>query len=181
VGAVNQRELIETARLRLRRPHATDAEAIFTVYASYPEVTRYLSWPTHRSLDDTRTFLAWSDSEWEQWPAGPYLIFSRTEERLMGSTGLLFRSPERAATGYALARPEWGHGYATECLHAMVALARDLGVRRLEAICHVDHRPSAHVMEKCGFQSLGIHPQHTLFPNLQPGRRSDVLSYVCLF
>lgn len=178
--AVKQLELIETARLRLRRPLATDAESIFSVYASYPEVTRYLSWPTHRSLDDTRAFLGWSNLQWEQWPAGPYLIFARSDGRLLGSTGLLFRSPESAATGYAFARAEWGHGYATECLHAMVDLARDLGIRRLEAICHVDHRPSAHVMEKCGFQLADVQPEHTEFPNLSPGRRSDVLSYALL-
>ncbi len=178
---VTKRELIETARLRLRKPLPSDAEAIFAVYASDPEVTRYLSWPTHRSLDDTRGFLAWSDAEWEQWPAGPYLVFLRSDGRLLGSTGLSLKSPERAVTGYAFARAEWGHGYATESLQAMVDLARDLGVRRLESVCHVDHRPSAHVMEKCGFQVVGVRPGDTEFPNLAPGRKSDVLSYVRLF
>lgn len=61
-----KREVIETARLYLRKPVSTDAESIFTIYASDPQVTRYLSWPTHRGLDDTRAFLAWSDLEWEQ-------------------------------------------------------------------------------------------------------------------
>jgi ribosomal-protein-alanine N-acetyltransferase len=178
---MKKRELIETGRLRLRKPAESDAEAIFSVYASDPEVTRYLSWPTHRSLDDTRAFLAWSETVWKLWPAGPYLVYSRGDGRLLGSTGLLFQSPEHAATGYAFARAEWGRGYATESLQAMVDLARGLGVRRLEAICHVDHRPSAHVIEKCGFQPQGRRPEHTEFPNLSPGRRSDVLSYARLF
>ena len=178
---MHKRELIETARLTLRKPLASDAEAIFAVYASDPEVTRYLSWPTHRSVDDTHAFLAWSDAEWALWPAGPYLVFLRPDGRLLGSTGLSFKSQEWAVTGYAFARSEWGHGYATESLQAMVDLARDLGIRRLESICHVDHRPSAHVMEKCGFQALGVRPGDTEFPNLAPGGKSDVLSYVWLF
>jgi ribosomal-protein-alanine N-acetyltransferase len=178
---MNPRELIETARLILRKPLATDAEAIFTVYASDPEVTRYLSWPTHRSLADTRTFLAWSDAEWETHPAGPYLVYLRSDGRLLGSTGLSFQSPGHAVTGYAFARAAWGHGYATECLRAMVDLAGELGVQRLESVCHVDHRPSAHVMEKCGFQPLGVQPGHTEFPNLAGGGKSDVLSYVVVF
>lgn len=178
---MDKRELIETPRLILRKPLATDAEAIFNIYASDPEVTRYLSWPTHRTLADTRAFLAWSDGEWEAHPAGPYLVLLRSDGRLLGSTGLMFPAPGFAVTGYCFARSEWGHGYATESLQAMVGLARNLGVRRLESVCHVDHRPSAHVMEKCGFQAWGVQPEHTEFPNLAPGRKSDVLGYVVVF
>jgi ribosomal-protein-alanine N-acetyltransferase len=178
---MNSREVIETARLWLRRPVQADAETIFTRYAGDPLVTRFLSWPTHRNLADTLAFLSWSDREWERAPAGPYLVLARKDDRLLGSTGLMFESPERATTGYVFARNEWGHGYATESLHAMVDLARDLGVGRLEGICHVDHRPSAHVMEKCGFTFEGIHRNHTEFPNLARGVKSDVRSYARAF
>ncbi len=178
---MNRRELIETARLRLRRPEQVDAEAIFTRYAGDPLVTKYLSWPTHRNLADTIAFLAWSDREWERAPAGPYLVLDIEDRRLVGSTGLTFESPERATTGYVFAKNEWGRGYATESLHAMVDLARDLGVRRLETICHVDHRPSARVIEKCGFTFEGIRRNHTEFPNLAPGTKSDVRSYARAF
>lgn len=178
---MNSREVVETARLRLRRPVQADAETIFTRYASDFVVTKYLSWPTHRSLADTLAFLSWSDREWERAPAGPYLVLAREDGHLLGSTGLMFESPDRATTGYVFARNEWGQGYATESLQAMVDLARDLGVRRLETICHVDHRPSAHVIEKCGFEFEGIRRNHTEFPNLVPGVKSDVRSYARVF
>ena len=142
---------------------------------------RYLSWPTHRSLADTHAFLAWSDAEWRKGPAGSYLVFSRKDNGLLGGTGLSFKSPTCAVTGYVLARDAWGQGYATESLLAMVDLARELGVKRLEAICHIDHRASAHVMEKCGFQLEEILRKHTEFPNLSPGQRSDVFSYARCF
>ncbi|MGA7109441.1 MAG: GNAT family protein [Terracidiphilus sp.] len=169
---------LETRRLLLRKPALSDAQAILERYAGDPVVTRYMSWSTHRTISDTAAFLAWSDADWELWPAGSYLIFSRESKNLLlGGTGLAFRTPEFAVTGYVLAQDAWGQGFATEALQAMVDLARSLGVKRLEAVCHAEHRPSAHVMEKCGFQSEGILRAHTEFPNLSPGARSDVLSY----
>src|SRR6266545_7718451 len=116
-------ERIETARLLLRKPIFEDAEAVFSGYASIPEVTKYVGWPRHRSLEDTKSFLRYSAAEWERWPAGPYLIESRADQQLLGSTGLGFESPNVAATGYVLARDAWGHGYATEALSAIVTLA----------------------------------------------------------
>ena len=51
---------IETERLLLRKLRADDAEAMFRNWASDPEVTRFLTWPPHKSADFTRELL----SEW---------------------------------------------------------------------------------------------------------------------
>jgi ribosomal-protein-alanine N-acetyltransferase len=167
----------------LRRPVAGDAERIFRRYAADPVVTRYLSWPTHRSVADTQAFLTWSDEEWESWPAGPYLVFARTGQvpALLGGTGLSFKSASRAITGYVFAQDAWEQGFATESLQAMMELARQTGVQRLEAVCHVEHRASAHVLEKCGFQREKAMRQHFAFPNLAPQTKNDVSSYVHCF
>jgi RimJ/RimL family protein N-acetyltransferase len=170
-------ERFETSRLVLRRPRPEDGEAIFSRYASDPEVTRYLSWPTHRWIDDTRAFLQWSESQWQAWPAGPYLIEARQDGRLLGSTGFAFEEPFRAATGYVLARNAWGLGYATEALGAMVGLAPSLGLSRIHALCHKDHGASSRVLEKCGFAFEGLHLRHSVFPNLRPDEPADVRVY----
>ena len=180
-AGVKAPERIETARLRLRRPASRDAKAVFSRYASDPEVTRFVGWPTHRSIAQTRAFLAFSETEWARWPAGPYLIESRDDGRVLGSTGLNFETRHRAATGYVLARDAWGLGFATEALRAMVALAAGLGVRRLHALCHPEHVASRHVLEKGGFDLEGRLRRHTEFPNLQPGESADVLCYVRIF
>jgi len=174
-------EQIETERLLLRQPQATDAEAILKVYAGDAAVTKYLGWPRHRSLEDTRAFLSWSDAEWARWPAGPYLIFSKNDGRLMGSTGLAFETDYRAMTGYVLAHSEWGKGYATEAATAIARLARELGVRRLYAICHPEHRASWRVLEKCGFQREGLLRGHSLLPNLSPGCPCDMFCYALVY
>ena len=170
-------ETLETSRLLLRRPRAGDAEILFARYASDPDVTRFVSWPRHETIADTRGFLAFSDAEWERWPAGPYLVLSRADGTLLGSSGLGFETPYRAATGYVLARDAWGCGYATEALRAMVGLAPRVGVQRLYALCHVEHRASERVLEKCGFEREGILRRHAEFPNLAPGVAADVLCY----
>lgn len=160
--------LVETARLRLRRPAPTDAEAIFTRYASDGEVTRYLAWPRHTSVADSEHFLAFSAREWAAWPGGPYLIERRADRRLLGSTGLAFEGPTFATTGYLLARDVWGQGFATEALAAIVEIAAALGLPDLTAVCHPENRASARVLEKSGFVPSPVARQFVVFPNLTP-------------
>ena len=176
-------ESLTTERLLLRRPVAADAQAIFDRYAGDSEVTRYLSWPTHKRIEMTQAFVAWSDEEWERWPASSYLIFERENpSRLLGGTGLAFQSPMIAVTGYVLARDAWGQGYATEALEAMVQLARSTGVRHLVAVCHPEHRASAHVLEKCGFLLDEARRERCEFPNLKPkGKNWNALVYLRSF
>jgi len=154
-----------------------DAESIFQRYAGDPDIGEFLAWPIHRSIDDTRRFLEFSDTEWQQSPAGPYLMFSRDDARLLGSTGLAFESPQCASTGYVLARDSWGSGFATEALVEMQNLSSDLGVERLYALCHPDHIASIRVLEKCGFDLEPNVCQSCEFPNREPGVLADVVSY----
>ena len=177
-GRVKASLHIETARLVLSPPGIREAAAMFQRYASEPEVTRFLGWPRHRSIADTHAFLEFSAQEWERWPAGPYMIRSRADGELLGGTGLGFETPDQAVTGYVLAKDAWGKGYATEALTAMVDLASQLGVRRLHAQCHPDHRASSRVLEKCGFVRDGTWSRQVGFPNLAPGVAQDVACYV---
>ena len=170
-------EQIETARLILRLPRLGDAATIFERYASDPEVTRFLGWPRHQTIRDTEAFLQFSAAEWERWPAGPYLITSRAEGTLIGGTGFGFSAPREAVTGYVLAKDEWGLGYATEALTAVVDVATRIDVARLRALCHPDHRPSRRVLEKCGFVRDDPATQQVAFPNWAPGVQHDALCY----
>ncbi len=180
-GAMGAPPVIETARLILAPPCAADAVPIFERYAADPDVTRFVGWPRHESLDDTRLFIRFSDLEWQRWPAGPFLIRRREDGQVIGGTGLSFDTPDRASTGYVLSRDAWGRGYATEALRAMVDLAREAGVTRLYALCHPDHRASIRVLEKNGFTREGIWRQRGEFPNLTPGVRADVLCHALTF
>ena len=174
-------ERFETERLILRKPALTDAEEVFVRYASDPDATRYMGWPRHLSIEDTKAFLSFSEAEWSRWPAGPYLIESRLHAKLVGSTGFGFETPATAVTGYILARDEWGKGYATEALAAMVKIAAEIGIRELYALCHPEHPASIRVLEKCGFRLKERLEKFASFPNLHRGQREDCLRYVRTF
>ncbi|MDN5917234.1 MAG: GNAT family N-acetyltransferase [Pseudonocardia sp.] len=166
-------EELTTARLVLRRPRPADAGSILKRYAADPEVTRFLAWPRHRSLQDSLAFVRWSDEVWSTAPVGPYLILDG-ERELVGSTGLDIETPWRAATGFVLARAAWGHGYATEVAAAMAELAASIGLVRVYALCHIDNRASAHVLAKVGFTREGVLHRHVILPNLDPQVPCDV-------
>ena len=170
-------ERVETDRLILRIPAIEDAEAVFARYASDADVAKYMGWPRHCSVDDSRAFLRFSESEWMRWPAGPYLIESREDSRLLGSTGFGFESASVASTGYVLAKDSWGCGYATEALTAIVKIAGELEIVHLYALCHPDHHASIHVLEKCGFRLEQRLERVASFPNLSPGTPADCLRY----
>ena len=174
-------ERLETQRLILRRPRTRDAATIFDRYASDPDVTRYLSWPRHHSVEQTRDFLAFSDSQWEAWPAGPYLIESRGSGVLLGSTGLAFETRDEAATGYVLARDSWGKGFATEALAALVTLCERLAPLRLHALCHHEHAASRRVLEKCGFALEPAAVPYAEFPNLDTSEPQRIMRYAKAF
>jgi RimJ/RimL family protein N-acetyltransferase len=168
---------LATERTRLRRPRPDDAEAIFERYASFPEVTRYLSFPTHRDIEDTRAFLARADESWNAGSNFPYLIERREDGLLLGVIGLHVEAPHRYRTGYVLARDTWGQGYATEVLTAMLELAFTRPeVCRVYALCDAEHVASARVMEKCGMQREGVLRRQSILPNLSPEPR-DMLCY----
>jgi ribosomal-protein-alanine N-acetyltransferase len=170
-------ETFETARLRLMRPHGSDVPEIFARYASDPDITRYLAWPTHQTLADTEAFVAFSDRLWTERGVGPYLIRAREAHQLVGSTGLDLDGEGRATTGYVIAKDAWGRGYATEALRAMTALAGHLGLSNLSALCHAEHAASRRVLEKCGFGLDETWSGSSAFPNLPAGQSTQTVRY----
>lgn len=58
-------QTIQTDRLILRRAVLEDAEPMFRNWATDPEVTKYLTWPPHESVDVTRSLLERWTAEYE--------------------------------------------------------------------------------------------------------------------
>lgn len=170
---------LATPRLALRRPRRRDAAAIFDAYASDPEVSRHLTWRTHRTLADTHAFLDAADRGWATGSELVYLAWMGGE--LVGATGLSRVGRDRVRTGYLVARPRWGQGLATEMLRAMVEAAFAMpGIAAIEALVEPSHAASEAVLRKCGFapdgQATGVHPN--LGPELRTLRRHVLLRHV---
>jgi ribosomal-protein-alanine N-acetyltransferase len=161
--------------LRLRRLRRSDAPAIFARYARDPEVTRWISWPPHRSLADTTDFLTRVERAAEKGRGHAYAILPAGEGELCGAIGFDLRG-STITLGYVLARSHWGRGLASAALRALTgwALAQP-DLWRVEALCHPANQASARVMEKCGFQREGLLRREAIFPNLSDEPQDSLL------
>jgi len=159
-------ERIETERLLLRWPTEADAAEMFARYAQDPEVCRYMSWTTHRSISETIAFVQWSIERRQAGSSYGWLIYPLAGGSLLGSIGFRVNGHE-VQFGYCLARDAWGHGYATEASRAIVDLAlSDPAIWRIQAYCDVGHRASARVLQKAGLVLEGTLRRHVVLPNL---------------
>lgn len=169
MNITNETEL-ESSRLKLRRPTTKDAQDIFSIYASDPDVTKYLLFTPHKTIQDTIDFINLSDKQWEKKEWYNFVIIEKQDSKLIGGCGFGFTvegKDDVARIGYLLAKEHWNQGYATEACMKMIEFAKELGVRQLVSPVHPENKASIRVLEKCGFQE-DIDARETLFfPNLE--------------
>jgi ribosomal-protein-alanine N-acetyltransferase len=143
---------LETARLRLRPAVVEHAPIIFETWAQDPEVSRYVTWPPHRSVDETRGFLQYCAEGWEKNGPFNWAIVLRENGRVVGIIELRPQG-HRVEMGYVLARPYWGRGFMSETARALVGWSLDqTEVHRVWAVCDVENLASARVLEKAGME-----------------------------
>lgn len=93
--------------------------------------------------------------------------------RIIGGCGLHDEGGQ-VHVGYWIAPDQWGRGYATESLRALVTLARAAGHRRLAARRAHDNPASGRVLRKVGFVPTG---EHRPFHSVGRGVAVDSLEY----
>lgn len=149
-------KVLETQRLTLRPFNVDDAPAMYQNWASDPEVTKYLTWPTHQSETVTRSILEdwtghYGEETYYQWAIVP----KDNRNKPIGSIAVvaLDDQVEKATVGYCIGRNWWHRGITTEALKAVIGyLLTEVGLRRVDA-CHDPRNPhSGAVMKKCGMQ-----------------------------
>jgi RimJ/RimL family protein N-acetyltransferase len=156
-----------TARLLLRPGFPEDAPALAMAIADQAIARNLASVPWPYGVRDAEAFLA-SPRD----PVLPsLLIFARTNGAplLVGACGLGRRPSGAVELGYWIARAHWGRGFATEACIALVDAARALGLPQLEGSHFIDNPASARVLDKLGFQPLGI-----VAPRLSCARGTEV-------
>ena len=143
-----------TPRLLLRPGFPEDAPALARASADKAIAMHLAVVPWPYTLRDAEAFLA-SPRD----PVLPsLLVFERTSgpPALVGYCSLKRRASGAVELGYWIARSCWGRGLATEACRALIDIARTLGLPRLEAGHFVDNPASGRVLEKLGFEALGI-------------------------
>jgi [ribosomal protein S5]-alanine N-acetyltransferase len=168
-------ETVETPRLHLRRPVPTDAERIFQAYAQDQEVTRYLVWVPHTSVETTREFIAFCQDRWTNSIAFPYVITRKGDGELLGMIEVRPKG-HRADFGYVLARSCWGKGFMPEAIAALVGITLSSPtIFRMEATCDVENKASVRALEKSGFSREGLLRRYIIHPNVSPEPRDCLL------
>ena len=74
---------LETRRLILRKMTLDDARAVFA-YASDPDVTRYVIWNMHRTIEDSKSFLRSLVEGYENAEAADWGIVCKENGRFIG-------------------------------------------------------------------------------------------------
>ena len=147
---LNIPEQILTDRLSLHRLRYEDAEEIFYTYASKVEVTRFVSWPTHKTLKDTNAFLRYAVTAWDEGTDYTLAVRLKESNRLVGSIGVMNENG-KLQFGYVFSPTQWNKGYATEvCLRLMDLLKAQPGVYRIQSFVDAENVSSARVLIKSG-------------------------------
>ena len=142
---------LETARLRLRKLRETDAQRIFDCWASDPEVTRFLTWTPHESVDTTRLILTKWLADYQQSDVFRYGIELKTEGQLIGMIDVVGERQGIPYIGYCSGKAYWNNGYMTEALKAMTEEIFSTGRDEIGIEAAVENIASNRVIQKAGF------------------------------
>ena len=160
-------ERIEGKRVVLRPYVPSDAQALFRlINASRAHLFPWLPWAdsAHRTLDDTKAFIANATAWWMLRTNLIAGIFDRKSGRLLGGSGLhackgasIDWDIPAMMIGYWIGKQHEGKGYVAEAVGLLARVAFDqFKVKRLEIRCDDQNVRSAHVMERAGFVREGL-------------------------
>ncbi len=150
---------LESSRLILRKFVIDDAEDMFKNWASSETVTKYLTWNSHNSTEETKSYLADLVKQYENPEVLDWCIQLKDTSCPIGSiyARLISRPLKSFEVGYCIGEKWWNKGITTEALKAVIEyLFIDLGANRIEAYHNVMNTASGNVMQKCGMRFEGI-------------------------
>lgn len=152
---------LETNRLILRQFTIEDTDAMYNNWASDPEVTKYLTWPHHETVEISRSVLndwvsQYSNEVCYQWA----IVLKENGNEPIGSIAAvrIDDTIEMVHMGYCIGKRWWKQGITSEALDALIKFFfEEVGVNRIE-LRHDPRNPnSGKVMQKCGLKYEGTH------------------------
>jgi RimJ/RimL family protein N-acetyltransferase len=152
--AVEVTPVVSTERLILRGPVVTDAAALAALFGDRNVAGMTTSMPHPYSLADAERLIARAQAR--GWRRDALFVI---EHHAFGVVGLLDFDHDRGARaeiGYALGRPYWNRGYATEAVRgALKWVKRDWRKNVVVAGHFADNPASGQVLCKAGFLYTG--------------------------
>jgi ribosomal-protein-alanine N-acetyltransferase len=148
---------LETERLILRKLRLEDAKDLFE-YASDPEITKYVTWEPHKSIEDSINLIKFTHERYEKREGIIWGIVYKENNKVIGTCDI---SPVtkhfRAEIAYALSRDYWGKGLMTEAVKEVIRFGFEkMNLNRIQAMCIPENIDSYRVMEKVGMKYEGV-------------------------
>ena len=152
-------KILESDRLLLRRFRMDDAQAMYENWASDPEVTKYMTWPHHTSVEVSKSILDdwinhYDESDYYSWA----IVLKESGDMPIGSIGVVKRddSIKMVHIGYCIGKKWWNQGITSGALQRLVSyFFNEVRVNRIEAKYDTRNPNSGKVMLKCGFKYEG--------------------------
>ena len=127
---------LETDRLILRPFTLEDADTMYKNWASDPDVTKYLPWTPHESVQVTRSLLEDWISQYEKddyyhWT----IVLKENGEEPIGSISAVQKDDtiKMVHIGYCIGKKWWKQGITSEALAALIKFFfEEVGVNRIE-------------------------------------------------
>ena len=138
-------------RIVLRRIRHADAADMYT-YSRRADVTRYLLWSPHPSLEHTRQYISYLQDQYRNGTLYDWAITLSESGKMIGTAGFttVNTAHNSAEVGYVLNPDFQNRGYATEALRLVLDYGfRVMKLHRIEARCFKNNFASRRVMEKC--------------------------------
>ena len=141
---------LESERLILRPWEISDAHDMFYLWASDPEVTKYLTWDTHRDINDTKAILNLWIKEYEKPERINFAIVLKETGELIGGIDVVGYMEGVPIIGYNLAKKYWNHGYMTEACKRLINYLFSIGHKEIRIDAAEENIGSNRVIIKCG-------------------------------
>jgi ribosomal-protein-alanine N-acetyltransferase len=147
----NDTIVFETERL-LIRPYTMDDLHHFFKLNGDEDVMRYIR--PAQNLQLTKEFLKKIIADYAKLPGkGRWAIFLKEDNRFVGSFAIIpIENTDQLQIGYALAKEDWGKGYASESVRGGMQYAfNKLALTEIAAITFPENVPSQKILLKNGF------------------------------
>lgn len=147
---------IETKRLILRPFELDDADTMYNSWANDEEVTKYLTWNSHKSIEQTKEILNIWVNQYKKVERINCAMVLKENNTLIGGIDVVGYLDGVPVIGYAISRKYWNQGYMTEACKALLRYLFDQGYKKIRIDAVVENIASNKVIKKCGGKLINV-------------------------
>lgn len=146
--------VLETKKFILRQFTSKDIPDMYYNWARDKEVTKYLTWEEHYSMEKTNKIVTFWENSYKSEEYYNWAIEDKVSNKVIGSINLmnLDNYNENCEIGYCIGKNFWNQGIMTEVLNEVIKFAfLEVNFERITARRHINNIASGMLLKKCNF------------------------------